>query len=890
MLALLRSLPFRLRALFQRQRLERDMDEELRLHLEWQVEENQRRGMQPTEARRAAAIAFGSVDSLKEECRESWGVHFLDSLLQDCRVGLRSLVRNPGYTAVVVLTLGLGIGANSAIFSVVNGVMLRPLPYAHGDRIVALRQELPKVGGGDIGFSVLEVADLRRLSSSLDGISELHSMTFTLLGGEEPLRVRTAVVSSGFFDLLGVLPVHGRLFRPEDEGHGALPVLLLTHAYWKQAFGGDPGVVGRSFRMNDQPHQVVGVLPPLPDFPSENDVYMPASACPFRSAAATAGNRRARLLTAAARLKTGVSLEEAQQELTGLMAGLAKEYPDAYPPDSVPVIGLDPVGELMVQGARPTFLVLLATVGLVLLIACANVANLALARLSERGKEMAVRAALGAGRRRLLRQLLTESTLLAMAGGIVGLLLAVAMQGALVQFAAQFTPRAADVRLDGTVLLFTLAASLLAGLLFGTLPGLPSAESLARAATADEGRLTASRGRQKLRAILIVAQVALSLTLVIGAALMLRSFSKLRSVDPGFVVDNVVTVRMDLNWTTFKNAESRADLERILPVLDSLHERLRSLPGVMASGNAWTFPLNSAFRNDGTILVEGHDPSGTPPLAEQIGASADYFAALSVPLIEGRFLTAADRGTGCDAVIVNESLARAYLSDGARVGRRVSFDRGQTWRTIVGVVGDIRQAGLSEAPRPTVFLPFTQFPGYASTLFVRTSSDPNALVSQLRAIVRELAPDTALGAPRSLEQIRHESLASPRLTAFLLGLFAFLALAIAATGLSGVLAYTVSRRTREFGLRVAMGAAPRDVLGLVMRQGMEPLLSGLGIGLVAALGLSSLVSKLLFGIAPTDPLCFAGSLAVLLVVGVVACLVPARRAVALEPMQALRAP
>ncbi len=276
MLDLLRSLPFRLRAFVQRGRLERDMNEELWSHFEQQVEENQRAGMSPEEARRAASIAFGSVDCVKEECRESWGVHFVDTLVQDCRVGLRGLVRNPGYTAVVVLTLGLGIGANSAIFSVVNGVLLRPLPYAHGDRIVALRQELPKVGGGDIGFSVLEVAELRRLSRSLDAVSEFHSMTFTLLGGEEPLRVRTAVVSSGFFDLLGVLPVHGRLFRPEDEGHGAEPVLLLSHAYWKQAFGGDPAVLGRSFQMNDRPHQVVGVLPPLPDFPSANDVYMPA--------------------------------------------------------------------------------------------------------------------------------------------------------------------------------------------------------------------------------------------------------------------------------------------------------------------------------------------------------------------------------------------------------------------------------------------------------------------------------------------------------------------------------------------------------------------------------------------------------------------------------------
>jgi predicted permease len=889
MLAFLRSIPFRLKALFQRERFEDQMDEELRAHIERQIEENERAGMSYDEARRAAALAFGSVDSLKEECRESWGVHFVDTLMQDLRVGVRGLVRNPGYAAVVILTLGLGIGANSAIFSVVNGVMLRPLPYAHESRIVALRQELPQVGPGDIGFSVPEVDDIRRMSKTVDAISEFHSMTFTLLGGEEPLRVRTAVVSSSFFDLLGVLPEHGRLFRPEDEGHGAEPVLLLTHAYWQQKFGGDPAVVGRSFQMNDRPHQVVGILPPLPDFPNQNDVYMPATACPFRSSPGTVDNRNARLLTAAARLKPGVTPQEAQQELTGLMAGLAKEYPDAYPPDSHPKVGVDPVSEVMVQGARPTFLVLLATVGLVLLIACANVANLALARLSDRGKEMAVRAALGASRGRLLRQLLTESTLLALAGGVLGLLLAVALRGALTQFAARFTARAADIHLDSSVLLFTLGISLFAGVLFGTLPGLPSAESLARAATSDDGRLTASRARQRVRSALVVAQVALSFTLVIGAALMLRSFSKLAAVNPGFVVENVVTVRMDLNWTTFRTEEHNVDLARVLPVLDTLHERLQALPGVSATGNAWTFPLNSQFRNDGTILIEGQDQTGTLPLAEQIGTSPDYFKALSVPLLEGRSLTAADRGEGSDAVVVNDALARTYLKDGPRVGRRISYDRGKTWRTIVGVVGDIRQAGLSEEPRPTTYLPFAQFPGYSSTLIVRTTGDPTALTGALRTIFRELAPDTALGPPRTLEQIRHESLASPRLTATLLGLFAFLALAIAAAGLSGVLAYTVSQRTREIGLRVAMGAAPGDVVGLVLRQGLTPLVAGLGIGIVASLGLSQLVSRLLFGVQPTDPLCFIGSLAVLLSVGVLACLVPARRAVAVEPMQALRA-
>ena len=885
----LRSLRFRLGALVRRDRLETEMDEELRLHLERQSEENERAGMSPGEARRAAQLAFGSVDSLKEECRESWGVQLFDSVSQDVRFGLRGLRRNPGFTAVVVLTLGLGIGANTAIFSVVSGILLRPLPYREGDRIVALRHDTPNTNASDLGFSVPELQDLRRLSTSLDVVSEYHQMNFTLLGGAEPLRVRTAVVSAGFFDMLGVQPAFGRGFRAEDEAHGAEAVLLLSHAYWRQAFGGDPGVVGRRFQMNDKPHLVIGVLPPLPAFPGEDDVFMPATACPFRERAAATGNRQARLLSGYARLRPGATPEAARAELTALMAGLAQEHKDAYTAGAVPALAADPVRELMVRDARPTFLILLTTVGLVLLIACANVANLALARLFDRGKEIAVRAALGAGRTRLLRQLLTESTILALAGGVVGLLFAAATHGAIVGFAARFTPRASDVQLDGSVLVFTLAISLLSGLVFGSLPGLPSAELLARAASSDDGRLTAGPGRQRVRSALVVAQVALSFTLVIAAALLLRSFAKLRAVDPGFQVENVVAVPIDVNWSSFLSEERRTDVERLAAFHVAFQERVAALPGMLQVGSAYTFPLNNQFRNDGSLLIEGREATANPSRAEFLGTSPDYFRALNVPLREGRFFSLDDRrGTG-DVVIVSESLARREFG-GSAVGGRLSFDRGETWRTVVGVVGDIRQAALSEAPRPTLYLPFAQFPSFSFSLILRASLPPEALVASVREAARSLAPDTAVGAPRTLDQIRHESIASPRLTALLLSLFAGLALVIAAAGLSGVLAYAVSQRTREIGVRVALGAAPRDVLRLVMRQGMAPLLAGLALGVVAALGLSRLVSRLLFGIEPTDPLCFGGSLAVLLAVGVLACLLPARRAVAVEPMQALRLP
>jgi predicted permease len=883
----LQALAAPLRTLAGRDRVEREMDEELRAHLDMEAAHHERRGLTADEARRTARLRFGTVDAVKEDCRQSLGVHLADTVAQDVRFGLRSLLRTRGFTAAVVLTLGLGIGANTAVFSVVRGTLLRPLPYAHGERMVVVRQGDPAAGVANLGFSMAEVADLGARARSLDGIAEYHNMNFILLGGDEPRQVRTAVVSAGFFDLLGVAPLHGRTFRPEDDAQGADAVLVLTHEFWSRAFGRDPSVVGRMFQMNDKPHQVVGVLPPLPQYPDENDVFMPAVACPFRARAVESGNRRARMVQAFARLRPGVTAAEARTEVDHVLAGFKREHPDSYPASAQPVGTVEPLADVMVQPARPTLVVLFATVGLVLLIACANVANLTLARLSDRGQEMAVRAALGAGRRRLFRQLMTESLLLGLAGGLVGLVFAAAAQGALTTFAARFTSRAAEVRLDAPVLLFALAVSIVTGILFGTLPGLPSADALARTG-GSEARTAGGRGAQRTRTALVVSQLALSFTLLIGAALMLRSFAKLQAVHPGFQVENVLSLGLHLNWSTqsptrILGVESQAALH------DQLGERIRALPEVLSAGNAWTFPLNTGFRNDGSVLIEGQDPSGTLPVAQGMGASEDYFATLGVPLHQGRFFTEADRADVSDAAIVNDRFAERYLPAGEALGRRISFNRGQTWRTIVGVVGSVRQAELEREPGPAYYVPFRQFPSVSSTLFVRTQSDPMRLADRIRAITGEISRDTAIGPVRTLEQIRGEALAPPRLTTLLLGTFAGLALVIAVTGLAGVLAYAVSQRTREIGVRVALGAAPSHILSLVLRQGFTSIAIGLALGVTGALGLSRLVSRLLFGVAPTDPLCFAGSVAVLAVAGLAACLVPAKRAVGIEPMRALRA-
>jgi predicted permease len=877
-----------LRALLSRRRVERELDEELRMHLELETEQRLRDSGSTEEARRRAAISFGAVESVKDEVRESWGIRFLETLAQDLKYGARSLRRNPGFTGVVALTLGLGIGANTAVFSVVRGVLLRPLPYARGQDVVALHQPAPQSGLEDIGLSVKEVEDYRTLTPSLEDVVEYHSMNFTLLGGPEPRRVRTGVVSAAFFDVLGVKPKLGRTFRPGEDAMGAEALLVLSHSFWQQQLGGDTHVIGRHFEMNDRVHTVVGVLPPLPGYPDENDVYMPASACPFRTRPATLENRQARGYQAFARVKAGVPLERARADVATVAERLKKDHPDAYPQGLDPTATLVSVREEMVRSARPTLLVLLGTVALVLLIACANVANLTLARLSDRGREMGVRAALGAGRVRLLRQLLTESTLLALIGGGLGLAVAFLTRDALVQFAARFTPRAGEVRIDGAVLAFSLAATVFTGLLVGSLPGLPAFDRLARALTGD-GRSTAGRPRQRVRSVLAVSQLALSFMLLIGAALMLKSFANLQRVDPGFRADHVLTMTVDLNWSKYATPERRVDRQRVLQVFEPLWERVRAVPGVVTAGSAWTFPLNGAFSSNGGFMIEGvHHDGQTLPRAEFRGASALYFETLGVPLLHGRAFDAHDRDGAEPVVIVSQGLARRHFGAGDPVGKRLSSDRGQTWARIVGVAGDVRQTGLAVEPPDVVYASFGQFPGYTSTLFVRTSGDPAALADRVRGEIRSLDPQAAVTSVRTLETIRHDALASPRLTAFLLGLFAFVALAISAAGLAGVLAYTVSQRTREIGIRMALGAEPGSVLRMLLGQGMVSVVIGLLAGLVGALGLSRLVSGLLFGVAPTDPLCFAGSAAVLVLVALVASFLPARRATGIDPILALR--
>jgi putative ABC transport system permease protein len=877
----------RLLALFQVKRREEEMERELRSHLEMEAEKNIHHGMDREEARLAALASFGGVERFKEECRDVKRNRPLETLWQDARFGARSLRSNPGFTLLSVLTLALGIGANTAIFSVVYGVLLRPLPYQQGGQLVVMRQQAPLVRNYNLNFSVKEIDDYRAQNQTLANLAEHHSMAFTLFGGPEPERIQAAVVSANFFEVMGIRPLLGRTFTPSDEAHGAEAVLILSHHYWQRSHKGDLHIIGRVFRMNDRPHTVIGILPPLPQYPNENDMFMPTSACPTRSSQQFIANRNLRMMSVFARLKPGVPEAKAQADLATIAGRMKESYPDAYPANRGFSLTIASLHQELTQRAQPTFLVLLCTSGLVLLLACANTANLTLARLMRREREFAVRAALGASRWRLMRQLLTESTLLALTGGVLGVMLAAWSIGLLVRFAARFTPRANEISLDNTVLLFTLVISVATGLVFGLLPALSLRKNLVSSLKEDSGQSSVSVGRQRLRSSLVVAQVAASFVLLIGAGLMLRSLLKLQEVNPGFDSERVLVMRVTANWSKFTTVQQYRELSL------RLIERAQSLPGVLSAAMASTYPLNPlGIANRGgnvNFQIEGRslDPNEPTPQVDFRVASTDYFQTIRLPLIKGRLFAETDDTKARQVAIINQTLARHRWGNEDPLDKRISFNQGGDWVTIVGVVGDVRQYGLNKEPADELYRPLRQTNG-AGYLLVRTALAPSILVSQLRQAVYSVDQDNAIDQVHTLEHVRQESIASPRLTAVLLGLFAALAVLITAAGITGVMALRISQRTHEIGIRMALGASASSVLRLVLRQGLTLVLIGLGLGIAGAYALTRLMSTLLFEVEPTDPLTWLMVALALAAIATLACFVPARRATLIDPLKALR--
>jgi putative ABC transport system permease protein len=867
--------------------LDAAMETELQLHLDLETDRLLRQGVAPEEARTAAFRSFGGVERIREECRDARGTSWADTLSRNARWAVRILVRQPGYTVAVIATLALGIGANTAVFSLVRGVLLKPLPYPESDRLVVLQQSALLAGHEGVGVSIRELYDYReQLQRDFRGLVEFHDMTFDLLEQGEPDRVATGVVSANFFDVIGIRPLVGRTFVAADEQHGAEAVLVLSHHYWQTRFNGDPGVVGRRFQMNDRVHTVVGVLPPVPAYPTECDLYMPTSACPFRARAEerTASSRRAfGALNVFGRLAPGVSIERANADVAMVASRFAREHPDVYPASqgfAAGVVGLLPE---LTKTARPMLAMLLGATLMVLVLACANIASMTLARTLRRDRELALRVALGAGRRQLVGQLLSESALLALLGGTLGLLMAAAVLGALTTFVGRFTPRTLDIAIDLPVLAFTLALSALTGITFGALPawlaGSEPAASLKQAGPTAGG----TPARRRLQHALVVAQVAVSVVLLVGAGLLLTSVYRLQQVDPGYRADRVLSAEVFGNFTRYREA---SDFIRFYTPLVS---RLEQQPGVVSAAVASAVPLSAEpslnpFRIEGVAGVAAE----RLPQADIMVASNGYFDTLRVPLRRGRMFRETDTREAAPVVVISERMAH-YWTDRDPIGSRISLDDGETWLTVVGVVGNVRQFGLDRDPPAQAYLPLAQTPyGLAGRVLVRTTGEPLAVTRAVREAVRALDPNLPIKNVSTLEEQRSQHLATPRLTALLLTLFAAVALVVTLTGLAGLLAMSVSQRTREFGLRMALGATPVRLIAGVLSHGALLLIAGLVLGITAASATSRLLVAYLFDTRPTDPVTFGLVAAAFIVAGLAACLVPARRATQVDPMLALR--
>ncbi len=878
----------RLREWWRRQQVDREVATELQFHLDQETDWLVRAGLSRDEARRRALRNFGAMDKHTADLREARGISWVDELLQDIRYGARALRKHPGYALLAVLTLGLGIGANTAIFSVINGVLLKPLPYEHGDRLVVVRQSAPLAGQNTLGVAIAEYFDYRDQADAFDGLVEYHQMNFDLLNRGEPDRVSTGVVSHDFFDLLGIKPVIGRTFVASDDERGAEAVLVLSYTYWRTKFGGDPNIIGQVFEMNDRPHRVIGVLPNVPHYPQENDVYMPVLACPFRAAAERTipQNRRAfAALSVFGRLKDGHSHEQAASSVATINQRFTHDHAGVYRPESsgFQATTVD-VRAALTEGARDLLLILLGITSLVLLIACANVANLTLARMLGRDRELALRAALGAGRGRLVRQLLAESTLLALVGGAVGVAFAFATVGMLTTFIGRFTQRTGDIAIDLSVLAFTMLVSVVTGMLFGTLPALGTRINLTTALKQGSNQAGDGGGRRTMQGALIVAQVAVSVVLLAGAGLLLASFYRLQQVDAGYRSDGVLSAEVFGNFSRYGNIDA---LRRLyLPILD----RLEGQPGVVSAAITNAVPLAGAVPGTTRFDIDGRvtdDPDRRPATDIRV-ASDRYFETIGIPLVSGRSFQATDTAETLPVVVINRAMAR-YWDGTDPVGTRISTNRGETWFTVVGVVGDVRQFGLAQETVAQVYVPLSQAPfNLAGQVLVRTAGNPAAFAQMLRETVHAVDPNQPVEAVQTLDDLRAEALAAPRLTATLLTVFAGLALLVTLAGIGGVIATSVTQRTREFGVRMALGASRGAVMAMVLRQGLTLVALGLVVGMVAAVAAGRVLTAYLYGTTPRDPLILGGVVLVFLLAGTLACLAPARRATTVDPLIALR--
>jgi putative ABC transport system permease protein len=869
------------RNLFRRQLVEEELSAELAHVFDALVEKNTREGVAIPEARRLASIELGGVEQLKEKIREVRAGYSLENLFHDVRFGLRMLLKMPGFTVVAIATLGLGIGANTAIFSLVNGVLLRPLPFPDAERIVYFEGKNPEAGITDSNISYLDFTDWSK-QTDLFASTAAYWIGGVNLGadGAEPERVPRAGVTTGFFSVLGVQPFLGRAFVPKDDipasstGRGIFAI--ISHGLWKRRFGSDPTIIGQQVQMSSRSLTIVGVMPAGFEYPEQTQIWVPSSVNLSEEP------RENRAWMAIARLNPGVDLKRAQTQISSVNAQLDKQFHETNKGWDV---SLWPLHERLVREVKPSLLALLGAVGLVLLIACANVANLLLARSAARQKEIAIRAAMGASRTRVLRQMLTESVLLSVLGGIAGLLLSIWLTRVLMSMLPEGAPRFEQVGIDYRVLTFALGVSALTGILFGIVPALQASKLDVASALKEGGRNAEGHRRTSARSLLLIGEVALSLMLLVGAGLLIKSFIRLQEVRPGFNAHNVLIGNVQLPYPKYDNRQ-------FVEFFRQLTERLEAAPGVQAAGGGINLPLNAS----GYAIGRGFIPEGRPLTVDEdrdatfSAITGDYFRALQIPLISGRTFEPRDNADAPKVVIINETIAkRLFGSAAAAIGKRLTIWRDEKFmREIVGVVGDTKTSSLIGDGGMQIYVPHAQDSNWNSMgMVVRTAGDPAAFAATLRHEVQALDKDQPVYSVRTMDDVVANSLGTRRVSMQLFTVFACSALLLAAVGIYGVMAYSVTQRTQEIGIRMALGAQKSDILRLVVRQGMTLALIGVFAGLVGAFVLTRVISNLLFGVGAIDPITFTAISLLLIFVSLIACYLPARRAARLNPTVAL---
>jgi predicted permease len=860
----------RLRSLMRRAEVEQDLNDELRFHFDQHLAKLVAQGTLRDEALRQARLAFGTTDSIKEEHRDARGTQLLETLAQDIRYALRVLAKSPGFTAVAILTLALGIGANTAIFSVVNSILLRPLPYPDAARIVTT----------DSNESMPDLDDIRAQAESFDAVGNRSMQRLDYTGGPQPMEVFVVAGDAGMYQVLGARPELGRMIGAQDDTFGAAPVIVLSHAFWMSQFGGDPGAVGKQINLSGNLYTIVGVMEP--------DFWLPYHHADAYSTLRIvypieAKERGVHVLTAFMHLKPGVTLAQAQAEMSAIDESLASAHPDH---DAGVRRKLVPLLDSIVGDTRAVILIFFGAVGLVLLIACVNFANLLLARAASRKREIAIRSALGASSSRLVAQMLTESVLLSLAGGVAGVALAYVGLRGLLALAPRDLPRLSTIAIDGRVLVFTAGLSLFTGVLFGLLPAWSATRSSAGETLKDVGRTIAgSLASLRLRRLLVVSETALALVLLVGAGLLIRSFVGLASVPPGFLTDNILTMSLSLPASHYKELPEQVRFRTQL--LDSLN----AMPSVQAAMIS-ELPLGGD-QIDHEAAIEGRPiVPGKNPAVQTRTVLGDYFGIMGIPLLQGRTFSADDRTDSPEVVVVNQAFVRKLFPNQNPIGARLGWalENPIKWKTIVGVVGDVKHFGLDQ-PDAAAYGLYTQTDEDWKrwmTLTIRSPRDPSSLARDVEqriwAIDSALPPTDIL----SMNAVVSETLSPHRFNLILLGIFSVVALLLAAVGIYGVIAYSVTQRTHEIGVRVAVGAQPRDIIELVLGESGRLVAAGTLIGLAGAFALTRFMSSMLFGVTARDPLTFAAVAALLAGVALLASYIPARRALRIDPMTALR--